>query len=84
MKKSAGFVAAGLVGLVCAAVAVLTSYSLAQSRESGAASATYIHGVLRVAVPFNAPRNGEGDLTVEVLDPAMVKALAILAGMRGA
>jgi len=67
MKRSATFFAAGLVLLVCASVAVFTT--LAQSRENGPVSATYVHGVLRVEVPFSAPRSGEGKLTVELLDP---------------
>ena len=69
MKKSAAWIAAGLVVVGCASVAVFTSYSLAQSRENGQVSATYVHGVLDVGVPYSAPRNGAGDLTVEVLDP---------------
>ena len=67
MKRSATFLAAVLVLLVCALVAVFTT--LAQSRENGPGSATYVHGVLRVEVPFSAPRSGEGNLTVELLDP---------------
>lgn len=69
MKKSAAWFAAGLVVVGCASVAVFTSYSFAQSRENGQVSATYVHGVLDVVVPYSAPRNGAGDLTVEMLDP---------------
>src|ERR1700689_826578 len=72
MKRSAGSVVAGLAlllcaSLFCASVAVLRI--LAQSQGNGAVSATYMRGMLHVVVPFNAPRNGAGDLTVEVLDP---------------
>jgi len=72
MKKSAGSVIAGLVLLFCASM-FCTSMAvfriLAQSQENGALSATYVHGVVHAVVPYNAPRNGSGDLTVEVLDP---------------
>ena len=67
MIKPAGSVVAGLVLLFCASVAVFRI--LAQSQENSTVSATYMHGVLHVVVPYNAPRNGSGDLTVEVLDP---------------
>ena len=66
MKK---FVLAGFLVLVSVSVALLTSLSQAQSKESGPVAATYLHGVLHVSIPYNAPRTGEGDLTVEVLDP---------------
>ena len=62
MKK---LVVAGLLVLFPASVALLTS----QPKESGLAAATYLHGVLHVSIPYNAPRTGEGDLMVEVLDP---------------
>jgi uncharacterized protein YfaS (alpha-2-macroglobulin family) len=66
MKKSTAFPAGVLALLVCASIAVLT---LAQSKDPAPVSATYVQGVLRVVVPYSAPRNGSGDLTVEVLDP---------------
>ena len=66
MKRSAAFLAGVLVLFVCASVAVLTR---AQSRDDGPVSATYVHGALRVGVPFSAPRTGAGDLTLELLDP---------------
>ena len=59
------FVVAGFLVLVSASVALLTS----QSKESGTVAASYLHGVLHVSIPWNAPRTGEGNLTVEVLDP---------------
>jgi hypothetical protein len=58
----------GLLALLVGSLAVLTAVSHAQSKE-GAVSAIYIAGKLRLSIPYNAPRNGEGDLTVEVLDP---------------
>ena len=69
MKKSAAWFAAGLLVVGWVWVAVFTSYSLAQSQENGQVSATYVHGVLDVVVPYSAPRNGAGDLMVEVVDP---------------
>jgi len=63
------FVVGGLLVLVSVSVALLTSLSLAQSKPSGPVAATYLHGVLHVSILYNAPRSGEGDLTVEVLDP---------------
>jgi hypothetical protein len=72
MKKSASSVVAGLVVLFCVLL-FCTSMAvfriLAQSQQNGAVSATYAHSELHVVVPYNAPRNGSGDLTVEVLDP---------------
>ncbi|HEV8422769.1 MAG TPA: MG2 domain-containing protein, partial [Chthoniobacterales bacterium] len=35
----------------------------------GTLSAIYVHGVLRCAIPYHASEPGEGNLTVEVLDP---------------
>jgi uncharacterized protein YfaS (alpha-2-macroglobulin family) len=32
-------------------------------------SATYSHGVVRVTIPYQAPRAGAGRLTIEILDP---------------
>src|SRR5579863_9295918 len=50
------------VFFVAAALAVWTPHS-------SALSATYVHGVLRVSIPYDAPRAGEGTLRVEILDP---------------
>jgi uncharacterized protein YfaS (alpha-2-macroglobulin family) len=61
MKRFAAFFAAGLVILVSAVL-------FPQSRNS-APGAIYTHGVLRVSIPYSAPRSGDGDLTIEVLDP---------------
>ena len=69
MKKSFAFLACGLVVLVAGSLALLTSFSQAQSKNDAPVSATYVHGVLHVSIPYNAPHGGEGSLMVEVLDP---------------
>src|SRR5262245_16723775 len=69
MKKSVPLFLSSVCVLVSAMVAALTSRSLALSRVTGSISAKYAHGVLRVSIPYNAPRTGEGSLLVEVLDP---------------
>jgi len=69
MKTSVAFFLSSACVLVSATVAVLTSRSLALSAETRPISAAYVHGVLRVSIPYNAPRTGEGSLLVEVLDP---------------
>ncbi len=66
MKRFAAFLIAG--SLVVISAFLFRSFSLAQSRTSDP-TATYTHGVLRVSIPYTAPRSGEGDLTIEVLDP---------------
>ncbi len=66
MKRFAAFFAAGLV--IVAAAFLFRSFSLAQSK-AGEPTAIYTHGVLRVSLPYSAPRSGEGDLAIEVLDP---------------
>jgi uncharacterized protein YfaS (alpha-2-macroglobulin family) len=69
MKKSVAFFLSSACVLVSATVAALTSRSLALSTETRPVSAKYVQGVLRVSIPYNAPRTGEGSLLVEVLDP---------------
>ncbi len=69
MKKSVAYLASGLlVLLVAGALAQWTSISQAQSKDT-TPSATYLHGTLHVSIPYSAPRSGDGNLTVEVLDP---------------
>ncbi len=68
MNRSFAVFAGGLLALIVGSLALVTAISKAQSKE-GAVSATYLHGVLHVSIPYSAPRSGEGDLTVEVLDP---------------
>ena len=66
MKRFAAFLIAG--SLVVISAFLFRSFSLAQSRISDP-TAIYTHGVLRVSIPYTAPRSGEGDLAIEVLDP---------------
>ncbi len=66
MKRFAAFFAAGLVIVIAAFL--FRSFSLAQSRTDDS-TAIYTHGILRVSIPYSAPRDGEGDLAIEVLDP---------------
>ncbi len=60
------FMAATLVA-VSASIALLAL--LAQTKEAGSISAFYVHDVLHVSLPYHAPRTGEGNLLVQVLDP---------------
>src|SRR5215470_14219924 len=53
--------------LVIAAVVVVVQPFKAASGEISAA--TYSRGVLHVSIPYLAPRSGQGELTLEVLDP---------------
>src|SRR3984885_7430327 len=65
MKRS--FFLGGAFVLVLTAGFVLRS--LAQPKENRSLGATYAGGVLRVSIPYDAPRTGEGTLVVEVVDP---------------
>ena len=69
MKKSSAFLAGLLALVVAGSVALLTSLSQAQSKDVPPVSATYLHGVLHISIPYNAPRSGQGNLMVEILDP---------------
>jgi uncharacterized protein YfaS (alpha-2-macroglobulin family) len=69
MNKSVSFSLCGACVLVSGIVAVLTSRSLAQPTDVRSLSATYVHGAIRVSIPYRAPRTGEGSLLVEILDP---------------
>ncbi|HEV3197393.1 MAG TPA: MG2 domain-containing protein [Bryobacteraceae bacterium] len=69
MKRSLPFFVTGVLALVSASVALLTSLSHAQPKESGSVGATYAHGMLHVSIPYHAPRDGAGNLIVEILDP---------------
>ena len=53
---------------IAASVVIVKSYQ-AQDAEDRAFSATYSNGTIRVNIPYQAPRAGQGQLTVEVLDP---------------
>jgi len=69
MKKSFAFLAGGLLALIAGSLALLTSLSQAQSKDGPPVTAVYLHNVLHVVIPYSAPRAGEGNLMVEVLDP---------------
>ncbi len=69
MKRSVSLVLTSVCVLAPATIAVLTSRSLALPSETGSLSATYARGVLRVSIPYSAPRSGEGSLLLEILDP---------------
>lgn len=53
--------------LLAAVLALLAAGS--RSSNTAAVSASYLHGVLHVSIPYSAPKSGEGTLTVEVLNP---------------
>jgi uncharacterized protein YfaS (alpha-2-macroglobulin family) len=75
MKKSVFLTSAcGLISLI---VVLLTSHSLAQPTKTRSTSARFVHGVLHVSIPYDAPRTGEGRLVVEVLDPEDRPAVSI-------
>jgi hypothetical protein len=67
-KRSFIWLAGGLLALMGGSVALL-SLSQAQLKDDARVAATYRNGVLHVSIPYTAPRNGEGNLIVEVLDP---------------
>jgi hypothetical protein len=54
---------------VLASVALLAYRSQAQPSKSASVLATYARGRVRVLIPYDAMRAGDGNLTVEVLDP---------------
>lgn len=59
----------GACVLIVATIAMWTPRSQALPMEPRSLRATYVHGILRVLIPYDAPRTGEGTLLVEVLDP---------------
>lgn len=69
MRRSVPFWLSTALVLGAASVALLTSLSLARPAESRPFAATYVHGALHVSIPDDAPRRGEGILTLEILDP---------------
>jgi uncharacterized protein YfaS (alpha-2-macroglobulin family) len=75
MKRS--FLVTIACALVSAAIVVLISRSLALPVETRSIRAMFAHGMLRVSIPYNAVRTGEGRLLVEVLDPEDRPAVSI-------
>ena len=69
MKRSLPFLLNITLLSLSISVAPLTSLSVAQPQENRSLFATYARGALRISIPDDAPRSGEGILTVEVLDP---------------
>jgi len=49
--------------------AIVTVHRFEASNGEPAASATYGHGLVNVAIPYEADRSGAGQLTMEILDP---------------
>ena len=49
--------------------AIVTVQQFQASNSEGVASATYRHGIVDVAIPYDAAHSGAGQLTLEVLDP---------------
>jgi hypothetical protein len=56
-------------GIILGLTAAFVLRSLAQQKENRSLAATYNGSVLRVSIPYEARRSGEGTLAVEVLDP---------------
>ncbi len=68
MKARIGF--SCLVGcLLIACAAAVMSRQGVQAASGDSVSATYSHGIFHVTIPYRAPHNGAGRLTVEILDP---------------
>jgi len=68
MKARIGFFC--LVGcLLIACAAVRMSLQGVQAAGGDSAGATYSHGIVHITIPYRAPHNGAGQLTVEILDP---------------
>ena len=51
------------------AAAIVTVHQFEASNSEPGASATYGHGVVNVAIPYEAQHPGAGQLTMEILDP---------------
>ena len=49
--------------------AIVTVHRFEASYSEPAASATYGHGLVNVAIPYEADRSGTGQLSMEILDP---------------
>ena len=58
-----------LLPVLLAITSVVTVQQFQAASGELAASATYVHGVLDLNIPYHAAQSGSGKLTVEVLDP---------------
>lgn len=68
MKRFKGFASAGALALLTVGVLFLASRSSGEPGKSELV-ATYSRGILHVSLPFLTPRNGSGELNIQVLDP---------------
>ena len=55
--------------LILASAALLESFQNLGAANNESLAATYSRGILRVDIPYRGLRKGEGQLTVEILDP---------------
>src|ERR1700730_18234129 len=55
--------------LLVAPLLIVQSFQGPGAANDESPAATYSHDALRVTIPYRAPHNGAGLLTVEVLDP---------------
>ena len=67
-KTIAGRILAGSVSALLALAVAAFVHTFAGGRNTDG-SATYSHGVLRLAIPYRGIHGGSGRLTLEVLDP---------------
>jgi uncharacterized protein YfaS (alpha-2-macroglobulin family) len=67
-KTIAGRILAGSVSALFALAVAAFVHTFAGARNTDG-SATYSHGVLRLAIPYRGTHGGSGRLTLEVLDP---------------
>ena len=58
-----------VASLVIACAAISFSRQGVQAAGGDSVGATYSHGIVHVTIPYRAPHNGAGQLTVEILDP---------------
>ena len=68
-NKPSRFWLLSIAALLAAAVLISGAFDATQAAGKEPAVVTYTRGVLHVAIPYDAPHAGGGQLTVEVLDP---------------
>src|ERR1035438_3780992 len=68
MRTHNGLLYAAALLMVGSAL-VIESFQPARAANSDTVAATYSQGTLRVTIPYRAPHDGAGRLTVEVLSP---------------